>query len=136
MVFLYIYTNVKTGVMIERIKQIITAKQMTSSGFADIVGVPRSTISHVLSGRNNPSLELVQKIMDAFPDIRTQWLIRGEGNMSDQLQDLFSQPEGIEDRPVKKSRVIVESTEKQPVKVLILYDDGTFSSYMPDDINR
>jgi len=122
--------------MIERIKQIITAKQMTASGFADVVGVPRSTISHVLSGRNNPSLELVQKILDAFPDIRTQWLIRSEGNMSDQMQDLFSQPEGTEDRPRKKSRIPVESAAKQPVKVLILYDDGTFSSYLPDEALR
>ncbi len=122
--------------MIERIKQIITAKQMTASGFADLVGVPRSTISHVLSGRNNPSLELVQKILDAFPDIRTQWLIRNEGNMSDQTQDLFSQPEGPEDRPRQKPRTNVESAEKQPVKVLILYDDGTFSSYLPDEALR
>lgn len=75
--------------MIERIKKIMAVKNLNPSKFADRIGVPRSTISHVLSGRNNPSLELVQKILDHFPDIRTEWLLRGHGYMQDGLRTLF-----------------------------------------------
>lgn len=75
--------------LIQRVKNIITAKNMTASRFADHIGVPRSTISHILSGRNNPSLELIQKILDNFPDIRTEWLVRGKGPMSTGVQSLF-----------------------------------------------
>ena len=81
--------------IIQRVKNIIAAKNMTASRFADHIGVPRSTISHILSGRNNPSLELIQKILDHFPDIRTEWLVRGKGAMSAGLQSLF--PDGPEE---------------------------------------
>lgn len=67
--------------MVDRIQKIIQQKKLTSSGFADMIGVPRSTISHLLSGRNNPSLEFIQKMLDAFPEIATDWLIRGKGPM-------------------------------------------------------
>ncbi len=81
--------------LVQRVKNIIAAKNMTASRFADHIGVPRSTISHILSGRNNPSLELIQKILDHFPDIRTEWLVRGKGSMSAGLQSLF--PDGPEE---------------------------------------
>ena len=47
--------------IIDRVKKIISANGLTSSSFADKIGVPRSSISHVLSGRNNPSLDLIIK---------------------------------------------------------------------------
>lgn len=77
--------------MTTRIKELLEAKGLSSSGFADAIGVPRSTISHILSGRNKPSLDLVQKILDAFPDVRTEWIVRGRGGMVNETPDLFSQ---------------------------------------------
>ncbi len=76
--------------MVDRIQKIIQLKKLTSSKFADQVGVPRSTISHILSGRNNPSLEFLQKILDTFPDINTEWLVRGEGPVQTIPNSLFS----------------------------------------------
>jgi transcriptional regulator with XRE-family HTH domain len=75
--------------MLDRIQKILQVKKLTPSAFADKIGVPRSTISHVLSGRNNPSLEFVQKVLDSFPDIRTEWMVRGEGNMLRHSNTLF-----------------------------------------------
>ncbi len=85
--------------MIDRIKKIMAVKNLNPSRFADKIGVPRSTISHVLSGRNNPSLELVQKILDSFPDIKTEWLLRGKGYMHDSVQTLF--PDAEEQMPLQ-----------------------------------
>ncbi len=79
--------------MIARIQKIIHHRKLTSSAFADKIGVPRSTISHIISGRNNPSLEFIQKVLDNFPEIRTEWLVRGEGQMLKASNTLF--PEEI-----------------------------------------
>ncbi len=75
--------------MQNRVKQVIESKAFTSSRFADHIGVPRATISHILSGRNKPSLEVVQKILDAFPDISAEWLVKGKGTFGKSAPSLF-----------------------------------------------
>ena len=91
--------------MLDRIQKILQVKKLTPSAFADKIGVPRSTISHVLSGRNNPSLEFVQKILDSFPDIRTQWLVRGDGNMLMHSNTLFPEEDDATFSSLKKETV-------------------------------
>jgi transcriptional regulator with XRE-family HTH domain len=59
--------------IIDRIKKIISDNGLTSSSFADKIGVPRSSISHVLSGRNNPSLNLIIKILQSFDEISANY---------------------------------------------------------------
>ncbi len=85
--------------MVDRIQKIIQLKKLTSSKFADQVGVPRSTISHILSGRNNPSLEFLQKILDTFPDINTEWLVRGEGPVQTISNSLFTDDDFFPSQP-------------------------------------
>lgn len=63
--------------MLERIKHILQSRQLTPTQFADAIGVARPIISHILSGRNKPSLEVVQKIIAAFPDLSLPWLLSG-----------------------------------------------------------
>jgi len=65
----------------DRIKQLIASKTLTPAKFADIIGVQRSGISHILSGRNKPSLDVLNKILVSFPDVSGDWLITGEGEM-------------------------------------------------------
>jgi transcriptional regulator with XRE-family HTH domain len=64
--------------MKERIKKIMEDHGLSASKFADKIGVPRSGLSHILSGRNKPSLDYVLKILNAFPDIDPYWLIKGK----------------------------------------------------------
>ena len=59
----------------EKIELLIKRKQLSSSQFADILGIPRSSISHILSGRNKPSLDVVQKVLSAFPEISAEELL-------------------------------------------------------------
>ena len=75
--------------MIERIKKLIKYKKLNSSQFAEAIGVQRSSISHILSGRNNPSLDFVLKIIETFPEIETEWLLFGNGEMLKKY-DLFT----------------------------------------------
>ena len=67
----------------ERISKIIEHSRLTSSEFADEIDVQRSSISHITSGRNKPSLDFLIKVKDKFPHIRWEWLILGEGEMLD-----------------------------------------------------
>lgn len=65
----------------ERISKVIEYSNLSPSEFADEIDVQRSSISHITSGRNKPSLEFVIKIKSSFPEILWDWLITGEGEM-------------------------------------------------------
>jgi transcriptional regulator with XRE-family HTH domain len=68
--------------MYSRLKKWIDSEGLRSSEFADNIGVNRATISHVLSGRNKPSIDFLQKLLKAYPDLNSNWLITGIGYMS------------------------------------------------------
>ena len=65
----------------ERIEKIIEHSKLSNSEFADAIEVPRSSISHILSGRNKPSLDFLMKIKNEFPTFTWDWMIYGEGDM-------------------------------------------------------
>ena len=65
--------------MVERIRILLESRQLTPTQFADVIGVARPIISHILSGRNKPSLEVVQRILAAMPDLAMPWLLNGTG---------------------------------------------------------
>lgn len=64
-----------------KIEQLIKIKNLSPSQFADMIGIPRSSISHILSGRNKPSLDVVQKVLNAFPDISAESLLFEDRNL-------------------------------------------------------
>ncbi len=67
--------------MKQRLQTLLTTEKIASSKFADLLGVNRSSISHLLSGRNNPSLDFLQKVLIKFPHINPDWLLLGQGPM-------------------------------------------------------
>ncbi|OON69349.1 helix-turn-helix domain-containing protein [Hymenobacter sp. CRA2] len=79
--------------MLDRIRQLIQTRQLSPTQFADAIGVARPIISHILSGRNKPSLEVVQRIIAAFPDVAMPWLLTGQGPMlASDANKLASEP--------------------------------------------
>lgn len=87
----------------ERIELLMKCYELTPSQFADRTGIQRASVSHIISGRNKPSLEVLQKIYDAFPELDLKWLMTGHGDEpvanGDMVKDavpvennLFSQP--------------------------------------------
>lgn len=119
----------------ERISKVIEYSRLTPSEFADEIDVQRSSISHITSGRNKPSLEFIIKIKSHFPEILWDWLVNGDGEMlksalpetSVQLQeeadeekqkttslpDLFTMMNNDEDFGVEEEEII---TQKQPLR--------------------
>lgn len=67
--------------MIDRIKQVMDYSQLSTTTFADTIGISRSGLTHLLTGRNQPSLDVARKILAKFPEISTEWLIMGMGDM-------------------------------------------------------
>lgn len=63
----------------KRLKKVIEYYGESASSFAEKIGVQRSSISHILSGRNKPSLEFVLKVLSSFPEVELYWLMNGKG---------------------------------------------------------
>ena len=84
----------------DRIQQIMQNYGLNSGQFASKLGVQPSNISHVLSGRNKPSLEFVTKIMKAFPDVDYRWLVMNQGSMLSTPQQ-----ENVETTPLQQEKV-------------------------------
>ena len=113
--------------MTEKITALMNYLHMTPAQFADRISVPRSSISHILSGRNKPSLDFIQKVVHQFPDINLEWLILGIGEMigkreeEGQLQDHKHVVIG----PDQPAGILNSSIDH----VIICYADGTCRLY-------
>jgi len=68
--------------MKDRIAHIMRAKNLKASDFANMIGIQPSAVSHILAGRNNPSLEFVKKVKETFPEYNLDWIIFGTGPMT------------------------------------------------------
>lgn len=103
--------------MEKRLLSFLQSEDLNPTRFADRIGVQRSSISHILSGRNKPSYDFLVRIMEAFPQLNAEWLLTGKGKMykSDiSIQPtLFDQIVTDKDSPHKAN--LAESTNKQDV---------------------
>jgi len=119
--------------MISRIQLILKTKNISPSQFADQIQVQRSGVSHILSGRNNPSLDFILKILRTYPEIDADWLLFGKGQMntlpakteipdqapSDARKKIPGQPDLFE-QPVNETTIPVLKEEKVVPPVLSL----------------
>lgn len=134
--------------MKERILQFLKTKQISSTQFADTIGVQRSSVSHILSGRNNPSFDFIRKILSNYAEIDAEWLLLGEGEMyksgvADELFDKGPVEPGQKEAKEPPMQIKTELPEYQtptPEKdsdqgdierVVIFFKNNTFSEYHP-----
>jgi len=80
---IYFYKQITMDNFVNRLEFLLNNFDHTASSFADKIGVQRSSLSHLLSGRNKPSLDFILKINDAFPELSLEWLLKGTGNYLD-----------------------------------------------------
>lgn len=92
--------------MDEQIKKLMDVKNLSATQFSDEIGIQRSSLSHVLSGRNKPSLDFMIKIKSRFPEINLDWLLMGTGKMIEQKI-----PEHKEIEKVKKNETTENSSD-------------------------
>ena len=106
-----------------RIKKVMEYHQLSASLFADKIGVQRSSISHILSGRNKPSLDFILKITSAFSDIDIHWLLNGKGTFPKNIDNLKLTP-----TPSLFSSNL-KPENKKIKRIVVFYNDGTFDEY-------
>lgn len=129
--------------IIQRIESIREKNHLNASSFADRIGVPRSSISHILSGRNKPSLEFIIKTVDAFEEVSLDGLLYGKTSLPpDSGMKEISFPE-TEPAPKEILTPLPESSLQKnapdtpvynleaPSRVIVFYPDGTFETFIP-----
>lgn len=134
--------------MKDRIAHIMRSKNLKATEFAALLGIQPSGVSHVLAGRNNPSLEFVKKIKETFPEYNLDWIIFGTGPMttsepykeafkesqkeaqSDANLFSFGQDTIAEDSPLPSVPLKEEDLIETGIKsIVVFYEDGTFESF-------
>ena len=143
--------------MREKLLNLMKSEQLTASKLAELLDIQPSGISHILSGRNKPSFDLVQKILRRFPRVNPDWLLLDKDEMyrtidiepqpatsqsisTDELDGTMQQsPVSGMTAPATNSSSA--STPAQQIaaayapksgnvkRVIILFDDHTFESY-------
>lgn len=106
---------VNTDEFTKRLENIFDFYGLTASSFADKIGVQRSSLSHLLSGRNKPSLDFVMKVIEVFPEVDLYWILNGKGT--------FPKTEIQEEKKVESPSVL-----SQPVQKRNSTSDDLFSS--------
>lgn len=117
---------VNTKDFAKRLKTVMEFYQLSAASFADKIGVQPSSISHLLSGRNKPSLDFVMKVIDTFQEIEIYWLLNGKGSfpkVDSTRMDSFSIDSHNNMLPVNSSKDID--------RIIIFFRDGTFKNYTP-----
>ena len=99
----------------KRIAEIMRKKKISASDLSKKINVQKSSISHILSGRNKPSLDFVVKLSNSFGDINLDWLINGE----------------IPTTPTLNSDLLEKNDDlkKRVTKIVLFYDDQSFDTY-------
>ena len=107
----------------DRLKEILDKEDLTASKFAEKIGIQRSSVSHILSGRNKPSLDFVIKVNNAFDDVSLDWLIKGNNAIKTGVKSMqSSSPLEID---LKKALNI----DKNIKEIGFFYTDGSFKIY-------
>lgn len=148
---------------IKRLEFIMEHFNLNASSFADKINVQRSSISHLLSGRNKPSLDFVLKVIDVFPELSLYWFLNGSGSYLKEDPDHFREDKNSvaavdpvislfeknaneimqeekklnsdkEANTIQTKSEFIFKAEKQIDKIIILYTDGTFAPYNLSDV--
>ena len=105
-----------------RIKKVMDFHQLTASLFADKIGVQRSSISHILSGRNKPSLDFILKITGIFKDVDIHWLLHGTGS--------FPKKEETKSQTTSSTLFTDNANHGKKIqRIVVFYNDNTFEEY-------
>lgn len=135
--------------MKDRLIKVLNHFGLTATRLADEIGVQRSGISHILSGRNQPGYEFIVKLLTRFPEINAEWLLMGKGTLlkekevvvenkttarvvgeAAKQQDLFSTNQTKEEDPAIYITKNLQVTNVTVIdKVLLLHHNGTFEVY-------
>ena len=123
----------------KRLLEILETNNLSASQFAEKIGVQRSSVSHILSGRNKPSLDFLIKIHDAFDEVNLEWLILGKPSSLSKDSENLSNTTIIRDIEVldemtpgpKTITTNPSQSDEAPKEIIYIYADGKFQHFKP-----
>lgn len=120
-----------------RLKTIIDYFGESASSFSEKIEVQRSSISHIISGRNKPSLDFILKILKTYPDISLYWLLNGKGKMIENklASSASTPPKPINRKDIDNNKYFTKRLPKVKDnnnidRIVIFFSDGTFKNYI------
>ncbi len=120
--------------MNRRLQQFLEVEKLSPARLADSLGIQRSGISHLLSGRNKPSYEFINNFLTRYPQIDATWLITGKGKMYKEDFTPYSAEE-IDFSPKNESESPTFSLEtgdtRLAKRITVYYSDGSFQDFYP-----
>lgn len=116
-----------------RLKKILDYYGLSASAFAEVITVQRSSISHILSGRNKPSLDFISKVLNAFPEIDLLWLLSGVGDFPRNTTPPL--PKNEESAKPTQPIAKISSNDEQIERIVIFYKDGRFENFVMNPSN-
>ncbi|UUC44524.1 helix-turn-helix domain-containing protein [Flavobacterium cerinum] len=135
---------VNTDDFIKRLEIVLDYYGLSASAFADSIGVQRSSLSHLLSGRNKPSLDFILKIIAYYPEVDLYWILNGKGSfpkpeteeviqpaLPTSFPDLFSGNEEPAKNPAESKNNLFVTDTDEIERIVIFYKNGTFKNYTP-----
>ena len=133
---------INSEAFIKRLKKVMEYYGESASSFAEKISVQRSSISHILSGRNKPSLEFVLKTLTAFPEVELYWLMNGKGEFPKQNEteaeiktetpdvQSFKKTETHESATNLQTSLNLKTDSNKTIeRIVIFYSDGSFKNY-------
>lgn len=122
---------INTEDFVKRLQKVIKYYGESASSFAEKIGVQRSSISHILSGRNKPSLDFILKILSAYPEVDLYWLFNGKGTFPNEAKT--NPPEQKQEKTptsIPEEKVLTEIKKDKTIdRIVIFYSDGSFKDY-------
>lgn len=124
--------------ILDRIKMVMKMNQLNAASFADRIGVQRSNVSHVLTGRNKPSLDFIEKMLIQFPKVNASWLISGQIQQTDVINPAKEDESLITSVNSKINTNVNREMDakvsgKRIVKMITFYEDFTFDEFRPSN---
>ncbi len=126
-----LFTMINTEGFTKRLQKVIDFYGESASSFAEKIGVQRSSISHILSGRNKPSLDFVLKVLSSFPEVELYWLMNGKGVFPAETKTEKKVSDNVVlEKPIDiKTTHIPNSNNKSIERIVIFYKDGSFQNF-------
>jgi transcriptional regulator with XRE-family HTH domain len=114
----------------ERLQLVLKMHNLSPSAFADQIGVQRSALSHVLTGRNKPGLDFLEKILNHFPRVNAHWLITGIAPKDNLVEGKVLKT--LSPKPLEESKEN-KNEERTVARIVWFYEDGSFDEYRPNE---
>lgn len=114
----------------KRLQKVMDFYSESASSFAEKIGVQRSSISHILSGRNKPSLDFVLKVLSSYPEVDLYWLMNGKGVFPSQPHQKTTHEAEFPESTLVDNATALSKSETKPIeRIVIFYKDGSFKNF-------